>query len=182
MHRTPSECQHNVPLGCLQALNFFASILEKANRLGQRGGGLGETMKGCFSMSVLSITEKEKPVFINGRKAAVIRNGGALCDIRRHSTGFLYNPPQVAIAEGLLETLSDSVVLQFTNLDSGDMWSCTVRDFRHMAKPIQFGSYEPQRAVELERMNHTIQGKAGRKNELVHIEAAPLPRQTEMFQ
>jgi len=125
-----------------------------------------------------SITEKEQPVFINGHKVAVLRNGGGLCDVRRHNNGFLYAPHRVAISEELLETLPDNVVLQFTNLDSSDVYTCTVKDFRHMAEPIQFGSYEPQRAVEIARMNHTRQGKSKkpRKNELVHIEAAPIPQ------
>jgi hypothetical protein len=132
-----------------------------------------------------SITEIEtQPVYIAGRKAAVLRNGGALCDIRRHSNGFLYNPHRVAISEELLESLPDPVVLQFTNLDSGDVWSMTVRDFRHNAAPIQFGHYEPQRAVEISKMSLTIEGKPKRSkkrvNELHHItDVTPVPEYSQ---
>lgn len=125
---------------------------------------------------------KNKPVYIHGRKAAVLRNWGTLCDIRRHSNGFLYNPHRVAVSEALLESLGDTVTLQFTNMDTRDVWTTTVRDFRHMAKPIQFGVYEPQRAVEIERLNHTRSGSGkSRRNELVHIEADPIPQQLSMF-
>lgn len=126
-------------------------------------------------------TTETQPIYIGKHKVAVLRNEGALCDIRRHNDGFLYAPHRVAISEELLETLSDNVVLQFTNLDSGDVWTCIVRDFRHMAEPIQFGSYEPQRAVEIARMNHTIQGKPKKKrvNELFHIDVTPVPEYSQ---
>lgn len=122
-----------------------------------------------------------KPIYIRGRKVAVLRDGGMLCDVRRHSNGFLYNPLRIAISEDLLESLSDSVVLQFKNLDTGDVYTCTVTDFRRHAAPIQFGSFEPQRAAEVSRMNHTISGSsAGRKNELVHIDVTPIPQYKQM--
>jgi hypothetical protein len=80
----------------------------------------------------------------------------------------------VAISEELLETLSDNVVLQFTNMDTKDVWTVTVRDFRHASEPIQFGSFEPQRACEIARMNHTVSGSSKKRvNELVHIEHKP---------
>jgi len=128
-----------------------------------------------------SITENEsQPIYINGRKVAAIRNGGNLVDIRRHNSGFLYAPHRVAIAEELLESLPDTTILQFTNLDSRDVWTCTVRDFRHMSEPIQFGRYEPQRAVEIARINHTVSGssksKKKRVNELQHIDVTPVPQ------
>jgi hypothetical protein len=119
--------------------------------------------------------EETQPVYIGGRQVAVLR-GGSLCDIRRRSNGFLYNPPRVAISEELLETLGDSVVLQFTNLDTHDVYTCTVRDFRHASAPIQFGGYEPQRACPIERMNHTVSGSSRkRRNELVHVDQTPVP-------
>jgi hypothetical protein len=62
-------------------------------------------------------------------------------------------------------------------MDSRDVWTCTVRDFRHYAEPIQFGSYEPQRAVEIARMNHTVSGSSKSKkrvNELHHIDREPI--------
>jgi hypothetical protein len=129
-------------------------------------------------MQNLTTTESQ-PVYIDGRKVAVLRNGGMLCDIRRHTNGFLYNPPRVAMSEELLESLPDSVVLQFTNLDSGDVWTCTVRDFRHHAEPIQYPGYEPQRAVEIARMNYTIQGRKPRRNELQHVDVTPVPEYTQ---
>ncbi|MEP7133458.1 MAG: hypothetical protein ABI904_00865 [Chloroflexota bacterium] len=129
--------------------------------------------------NTINETQETQPVYIGGRKVAVMRNDGALCDIRRHNDGFLYAPHRVAMSEELLETLSDNVVLQFTNLDSGDVWTCIVHDFRHMSEPIRFGKYEPQRAVEIARMNHTIQGKVKSKtkrvNELLHIDVTPVP-------
>jgi len=131
----------------------------------------------------LTITEESQPIYINGRKVAMLRNGGALCDIRRHNSGFLYGPHRVAVSEELLESLPDTTVLQFTNMDSRDVWTCTVRDFRHNSEPIQFGSYEPQRATEISKMNHTVdgssQGKKRRKNELVHVDQTPAPEYSQ---
>lgn len=127
-------------------------------------------------------TTETQPIYMNGRQVAVLRNGGKLCDIRRHNNGFLYNPYRVAVFEALLESLGDTVTLQFTNMDSGDVWTTTVRDFRHNAEPIQFGNYEPQRAVELSRMNYTIQGKPKgkkRRNELQHIDVTPVPEYSQ---
>ena len=127
-----------------------------------------------------SITEKTKSIYIHGKQVATLRNWGTLCDIRRRSNGFLYNPHRVAISEELLETLGDSVVLQFTNMDTRDVWTCTVHDFRHMSEPIQFGSFEPQRAVELARLNHTVSGShKPRRNELVHVDQTPTPEYTQ---
>jgi len=118
-------------------------------------------------------SKKDQPVYINGRQAAVLRNWGTLCDIRRHSNGFLYNPHRVAISEELLEQLGDSVVLQFTSMDSGDIWTCTVHDFRRMAQPYQAPGFEPQRSVEVDRMAHRG-GSKPRHNELRHIEHEPI--------
>lgn len=92
---------------------------------------------------------------MNGRQIATLRNGGELCDIRRHSNGFLYNPHRVAIAEQLLEWLPDYVTLQFSNMDTGDRWTCSTADFRQMAKRIQYGTFEPQRAAEVALMTYT---------------------------
>ena len=114
-------------------------------------------------------------IWINGKRAAVLRNGGTLADIRRHSNGFLYSPThRVSVSEELLEQLGDDVVLQFTNMDTKDVYTCTVKDFRRMAQPVQFGNFEPQRAVEIERMNHTRHGKTKHVNELVHISNDPV--------
>lgn len=124
-------------------------------------------------------TTETQPVYIGGRKVAVMRDGGMLCDIRRRNNGFLYAPHRVALSEALLESLGDTVTLQFTNMDSGDVWTTTVKDFRRNAEPIQYGPYEPQRAVELSRMNYTIQGKPKgkkRRNELQHIDVTPVPQ------
>lgn len=115
---------------------------------------------------------------IGGRCVAVLRHEGRLCDIRRRHNGFLYNPPRVAVAVELLDSLDETATLQFTNLDSGDVWTTSVADFRRFAKPIQYAGYEPQAAVELSRMNYTIQGKRGktrRRNELLRVEDAPVP-------
>ena len=131
--------------------------------------------------STMSSLPQGEPIFIRGRKAAVLRNGGTLCDIRRHSNGFLYHPHRVAISEELLESLSDTTILQFTNMDTRDVWTYTVRDFRRAADPIQFGSFEPQRALELSYMNHTISGSGvKRKNELVHVDVTPVPEYKQM--
>jgi hypothetical protein len=62
------------------------------------------------------------------------------------------------------------------------VWTCTVRDFRHYAEPIHFAGYEPQRAVEIARMNYTIQGKLKgkkRRNELQHIDVTPVPEYSQ---
>lgn len=124
-------------------------------------------------------------VKINGRKAAVLRNHDALCDIRRHSNGFLHSGSfRVAVSEELLESLPDSTLLQFTHLDTKDVWTCTVHDFRHLSEPVHFSGYEMQRACEIVKMNHTIEGspkkpddavKKLRKNELQHIDVTPVP-------
>jgi len=122
-----------------------------------------------------SVPEKNQPIYINGRKAAVFRNFGTLCDIRRRSNGFLYSGGvmRVAVSEELLEMLGDSVLLQFTNLDSKDVYTITVKDFRRMAQPVQFAGFEPQRAAEVSRMAHRGGGRP-RKNEPVHIEYEPV--------
>lgn len=126
----------------------------------------------------------------DGRKIAQLRNDGALCDIRRHSNGFLYSGGfRVAVVEELLEALPDETILQFTHLDSGDVWTTTVHDFRHYSDPVQFGGYEPQRACEIVRMNHTIEGstegkpKKKRVNELYDVDTTPIPeyRQPSLF-
>jgi len=127
-----------------------------------------------MSQSNNTTSKKDQPVYIRGRKAAMLRNYGELCDIRRHSNGFLYNPRHsVAISEELLEALSDNVILQFTNMDTRDVWTVTVRDFRRMATPIQYGNFEPQRAVEVDRIAHRG-GSKPRHNELRHIEHEPI--------
>ena len=132
-------------------------------------------------------TTESQLVYIGGRKAAVLRNGAALCDIRRHGSGFLYSGGfRVAVCEELLESLSDTTVLQFTNLDTKDVYTITVHDFRHFSEPIRFAGYELQRACEVVRMNHTVasQGKKRRKNELVHVDQAPTPsyKQISLFE
>ena len=120
-------------------------------------------------------------LFVRGKLAATLRNGGALCDIRRHRNGFLYSPtPRVAVSAELLDQLDDTVILQFTNLDTGDVWTTTVADFRRLGEVIQFGSFEPQVAVELARLNHTRKGGAGRKNEPLHVEEAPVKSWQQM--
>lgn len=130
---------------------------------------------------MVTINQKTGDVKINGRKIAKLRYGGALCDIRRHGSGFLYSPVmRVAVVEELLETLTDTVLLQFKNIDSGDVWTCTVRDFRHWAEPVQFAGFEPQRAAELSRMNHTISGSnKSRRNELLYVDVTPVPVYTQ---
>jgi hypothetical protein len=120
------------------------------------------------------VIENNGDVKKDGRKIAKLRNGGAVCDIRRHRNGFLYHGGmKVSISEELLESLADTVVIQITDMDRGDVYSCTVHDFRHWSEPVQFGSYEPQRCIEVSRMNHTRSGKK-RVNELVHIEHDPI--------
>jgi hypothetical protein len=64
------------------------------------------------------IIESTGDVKINGRKIAKLCNDGALCDIRRHSGGF-----RVAVSEELLESLADTTGLQFTNLDTKDVYT-----------------------------------------------------------
>jgi hypothetical protein len=132
------------------------------------------------------IIEPTGNVKVNGKKAAILRNNGALCDIRRHGNGFLYSGGfRVAVSEELLESLSDTTVLQFTHLDTKDVWTCTVHDFRHFSEPVHFAGYEPQRACKIVLMNHTIDGtpKKQRKNELQHIDVTPIPeyRQQTLF-
>jgi hypothetical protein len=123
----------------------------------------------------------------DGRKIAQLRNDGALCDIRRHSNGFLYGRGgfRVSVAEDLLEALPDTTLLQFTHLDTKDMWTITVHDFRHYSDPVQYAGYECQRACEIIRMNHTLEGKPSKKrvNELYHIETTPIPeyKQPSLF-
>ncbi len=117
------------------------------------------------------------PIYVRGRKVAILRNGGTLCDIRRRSRGFLYNPThRVAVNEELLAQLNDNVILQVTNEDSGDRWTCTVGDFRRWGKPVQFADFEKQVAVETAQMNHVKKGGKvkPRKNEPLHIEAVPI--------
>lgn len=128
-----------------------------------------------------NIITKSQWLYIGGRKAAKLRNWGTLLDIRRHSNGFMYNGTAVAINESWLENLGDSVNIQITNLDTKDVWTCTVRDFRRMAEPICFAGYEPQRLAYMSKMNHTRSGKKPRVNELVHIEAEPEPPQIEQL-
>ncbi len=128
--------------------------------------------------------DNDTRIFINGKPAAVLRNEGNLCDIRRHGSGFLYSGGfRVAVAEELLESLPDSTVLQFTNLDTKDVYTITVHDFRHFSEPIRFTGYELQRACEIVRMNHTIdgssQGKKKRRNELLHVDQTPTPSYTQ---
>jgi hypothetical protein len=131
------------------------------------------------------VIENSGDVKIGGRKIAKLRNGGALCDIRRYSSGFLYSGGmRVAVVEELLETLEDTVILQFVNMDTKDVWTCTVHDFRHWAEPVQYTGFEPQRAVEIARMNHTVGGSSKkRKNELLHVDVTPVPeyRQPSLF-
>jgi len=123
----------------------------------------------------------------DGRKIAQLRQDGAVCDIRRHKNGFLYSGGfRVAVVEDLLEALSDETVLQFTLLETGDIWTTTVHDFRHYSNPVQFAGYEPQRACEIVRMNHTIEGgksKKKRVNELYHTDQSPIPeyKQSSLF-
>lgn len=124
---------------------------------------------------------KSQWLYIGGRKVAKLRNWGTLCDIRRRNNGFLFGGTVVAVNEALLESLGDAVVLQFTNLDSGDVWTTTVRDFRRNANPVCFAPYEPQRMNYLSKMNHTRHGKKPRRNELMHIEAEPEPPQIEQL-
>lgn len=126
-------------------------------------------------------TNIAQTIYISNRKVAVLRSGGALCDIRRHSNGFLYNPPRVAVANELLDRLDETAAIQFTNLDTGDVWMTSVRDFRRWAHPVQYPGYEPQSAVELARLSHVVEGvRAGRrrkrKNEPMHVEDAPLSK------
>jgi hypothetical protein len=122
----------------------------------------------------------------NGCKIAKLRNDGALCDIHRHGSGFLYSGGfRVALSEELLESLPDTTILQFTNLDTKDVYTITVHDFRQSANPIHYSGYELQRACEILRMNHTIEGKPKktRKNELVHVDETPIheSRQPSLF-
>jgi hypothetical protein len=119
---------------------------------------------------------------INGGKIAKLRNDGVLCDIRRHSSGFLYSGGfRVAVSEELLESLPDTTILQFTNLDTKDVYTITVHDFRQSASPIHYSGYELQRACEIVKMNHTIEGapKKQRKNELQHIDVTPIPEYSQ---
>lgn len=122
-------------------------------------------------------TTIEQWLYVQGRKVAKLKNNGALCAIQRRNSGFLYGPHRVSVAEELLETLPDTTIMQFTNTDSGDVWTINVYDFRHASEPIQLGNYEPQRACEIARMNHTIEGKPKRSkkrvNELVHVDQKP---------
>jgi hypothetical protein len=133
------------------------------------------------------VIESTGQVKQRGRKIAQLRNDGALCDIRRHSNGFLYGRGgfRVSVAEELLEALPDETVLQFTHMDTRDVWTITVHDFRHYSDPVQFAGYEMQRACEIVRMNHTIEGKPSKKrvNELYHIETTPIPeyKQPSLF-
>lgn len=120
-----------------------------------------------------------KWVYVGGRRAAKLRNGGMLCDIRRHANGFLYNGRAVAVSQALLDSLADIVTLQFTNLDTGDVWTTTARDFRRMGEAICYAGYEPQRFVWLSRLNHTIDGRQPRHNELRHVDETPLPRYSQ---
>jgi hypothetical protein len=119
------------------------------------------------------------------RKIAQIRQDGVVCDIRRHGNGFLYSGGySVAVNEELLESLPDTTILQFTNLDTRDIYTCTVYDFRHWAEPWLFGT-EKQRKVEIVRMNHTVEGKPKKKriNELHHVDTTPVPeyKQPSLF-
>lgn len=132
------------------------------------------------------VIENSGDVKIHGRKIAQLRNEGNLCDIRRHGSGFLYSGGyRVAVAEELLESLPDTTLLQFTNLDTKDVYTITVHDFRHSSDPIRFAGYEMQRACEIVRMNHTIEGKPKKKrvNELQHVDTTPIPeyRQPSLF-
>jgi hypothetical protein len=132
------------------------------------------------------VIETSGDVKKDGRKIAQLRNEGTLCDIRRHSNGFLYSGGyRVSVVEELLEVLADTTVLQFTNMDSKDVYTITVHDFRHYADPVQFAGYEPQRACEIVKMNHTIEGNPSKKrvNELHHVDTTPVPeyRQPSLF-
>ncbi len=103
----------------------------------------------------------------DGRKIGKMRQGGAVCDIRRHQNGFLYSGGfKVAVVEELLEALPDTTLLQFTHMETKDVWTITVHDFRHWAEPVQFAGYEPQRACEILKMNSHARAqskKAARK-------------------
>jgi hypothetical protein len=121
-----------------------------------------------------------------GRKIAQLRNEGTLLDVRRHENGFLYSRGfSVALAEELLEALPDPTVIQITDLDRGDVYTTTCRDFRHHSTPVQFGGYEFQRSMEIRLMNHTLEGspKQKRVNELQHVDTTPVPeyRQPSLF-
>ena len=123
------------------------------------------------------VIENSGVVKKDGRKIAQLRQDGAVCDIRRHSNGFLYSGGyKVSVAEELLESLPDSTILQFTNMDTGDVYTVTVYDFRHWSEPIRYGKFEMQRACEIVRMNHTVEGRSKKRlNELTHLENDPLP-------
>jgi hypothetical protein len=123
------------------------------------------------------VIESNGVVKINNRKAAVLRNRGTLCDIRRHGSGFLYSGGfRVAVAEELLESLPDTTLLQFTNLDSRDVWTITVHDFRHWSDPVRFAGYEMQRACEIVKMNHTHDGSnRKRRNQPRYEDLTPIP-------
>lgn len=125
--------------------------------------------------------KKFTTIFVRGKLAAVLRHNGQLCDIRRRGNGFLYNPPRVAVANELLDRLDETAAMQFTNLDTGDVWMTSVRDFRRWAQPVQYAGYEPQSAVELARLSHVVEGihtgrRRKRKNEPLPIDDAPAPK------
>lgn len=129
-------------------------------------------------------TTKSQSIYLRGRKVAVLRDGGRVADIRRRASGFLYNPTmRAAVSEGLLSLLDDDCLLRITNMDSGDQWFITVRDFQHISEPVRFGDFEPQRAAELSRLQYVPPKKTRkprRKNKPLQIEAAPLPQWQQM--
>jgi hypothetical protein len=127
-------------------------------------------------MSLKHSIAKNQKIFIRGRQVAVLRNFGTLCDIRRRNGGFLYFPThRVAVSYELLDQLNDDTILQIANLDSGDIYSCTVREFREWGEVIQYAGFEKQIQVEISRLNHTSKPRRNKRRKNGPLNIAPAP-------